>query len=343
MKRFQEIANEGKRLSEDMLRDRNMFRERYSIPEEMRLRNEALKEQQMLSDEMRRQNEMLRERYSIPEEMRLRNEALKEQQMLSDEMRRQNEMLRERYSVSEEIRRHNELLKERYRVPELIDEMRRRSEIIRSVDSQIRNLSGSFLGLPKSLLHEVTQQYDRLNSDGEDLATEFSDVDVSHDATEIQRVLESEEFAEARPEERAGILAELIGKLQTRYAKSWLYWIVICLLWELVKKGFVSLVLSLFSSEVPTHIVEAPPAIVAESLENVWVVGRTMDARSGAGKTYSIVGQLPEGRCVRITHWRRDWSYVEWIDRDTKEGLGGWVYTRWLERLDPAVRPLSTK
>jgi len=64
------------------------------------------------------------------------------------------------------------------------------------------------------------------------------------------------------------------------------------------------------------------------------VIGSALHVRSSASRNAEIVDELEAGKIVRLLDKNRYWCHVEYHDLDTDEVRYGWVYGRYLRRLE---------
>lgn len=57
--------------------------------------------------------------------------------------------------------------------------------------------------------------------------------------------------------------------------------------------------------------------------------------RAEAGEKFEIIDTLRRGKIVKLIEKRKAWSLIEYYDADTANMSQGWVYSRYLNRLDP--------
>ena len=306
------------------------IREAKMLQDQMpRVADQWLREAKMLQDQMPRvADQWLREAKMLQDQMpRVADQWLREAKMLQDQMPR----------VADQWLREAKMLQDQ--MPRVADQWLREAKMLQGVEDRISRLTNFSHNLfpfveeaAEDLLKEeaVSEQkmMDEVKKQVEDLFKELENEEVADEVEFLERVWRK--------------VVEVPSKMP-----DWSKNCLIMIIWSIFQPYLSAYLNVLFQishqATVPTTIVHKPVTAIIKKAERQGhhlpseyriVIARVLNIREKPTRHSGIRGKLLAGDLIVIKKKKKNWSLVEYSNEETRVKIQGWVFTRYLRKIN---------
>lgn len=155
----------------------------------------------------------------------------------------------------------------------------------------------------------------------------------------IQTILDSMEETRQSFEIKFNQLLEKIKNLKEPFIKKILIQVLLTILTITLIQPAIEKVKLIFSAEHKRKVIKMiskKTVYLDQSTLNKYrlVKVEVLNVRLENRTDSPVIGKLNFGALVRIIEKRKNWSLIEWYDKDEESHLVGWVFTRYVQRIN---------